>query len=341
MKKNEFLFLLVCFVCLFQVQYVYGAVKSADDGATKTLTGTVTDELGQPIEKACLKLKSVGPFGGQTFEVYTDTEGKYSIQMDARVGRLLGEVSAEGHASHVFRGMYPDFAGENSLCYVVVNGTDNPVRDIVLYSKVYYKKDQRATIILPVAPDPTLGRYYRLCKRDNDYFSYWEIVFEREYNPEANVPYVIFPNDDFELNVGDYDLGQSPGKIVLPDPDLQSYELKLHLESTPWCSLVGTYQNTDAGRIKEVDEIVLLDETPDCGGELNSFRVGAMRAYILQILSWPKITTFVFPGEPTGIAVTESVETDSPSTYDLQGRSVKQPLKKGVYIRDGKKVSVK
>ena len=61
---------------------------------------------------------------------------------------------------------------------------ENLVRDFLLYSSVSYKKGQRATIILPVNPNPEWGQYYRLAKREENF-----IIFNRESVPQANVPY--------------------------------------------------------------------------------------------------------------------------------------------------------
>lgn len=47
-----------------------------------------------------------------------------------------------------------------------------------------------------------------------------------------------------------------------------------------------------------------------------------------------------FGGDATGIATTHRAQ-GSESMYDLQGRRVTKPVKKGVYIRDGRKVVVK
>ena len=49
----------------------------------------------------------------------------------------------------------------------------------------------------------------------------------------------------------------------------------------------------------------------------------------------------MFAGEPTAIETIETSKNSAQPTYDLQGRRLTQQPRKGVYVRDGRKVVVK
>ncbi len=51
--------------------------------------------------------------------------------------------------------------------------------------------------------------------------------------------------------------------------------------------------------------------------------------------------TLVFEGEATGITTVSAFPADTDAFYDLNGRRIQTPTKKGVYVKDGQKVVVK
>ena len=93
-----------------------------------------------------------------------------------------------------------------------------PSGEIVMTNRLDFRVDQQATIILPETPDPSWGRYYRL---DHRYYEGDEyvVIFVHETTPQANVPYVIFPERDFSIDLTKYDKESLPevGRQLFPD----------------------------------------------------------------------------------------------------------------------------
>ena len=79
---------------------------------------------------------------------------------------------------------------------------------IVLPLEEYDKEDpvtftagQMATIVLPTAPDASKGMYFRLDRWEDG-----KIAFEQELHPQAHIPYIIIPNEDFSINPNTLDI---------------------------------------------------------------------------------------------------------------------------------------
>jgi hypothetical protein len=113
-----------------------------------------------------------------------------------------------------------------------------------------YKAGRRATIILPTEPDPALGRYFRLDRVDTKEN---KVFFEREHHPQADVPYVIFPDRDFRVEFGKMELPNEAGKTAVEH-----------------ARLVGTYKKKTCARF-ENEVFLLFDDTDDCGYMLSEF----------------------------------------------------------------------
>ena len=80
---------------------------------------------------------------------------------------------------------------------------------------VFFAEDQMATIILPMAPDAGKGKYYRLDKCEDG-----KIIFEQEKQPQAHIPYIIVPSEDFSIDPGTLDLaGLSPDTVSIAGID--------------------------------------------------------------------------------------------------------------------------
>ena len=130
---------------------------------------------------------------------------------------------------------------------------------------VTYTKGQQATIILPVTPDAGKGKYYRL-DRVEDY----QIIFEEEPHPQARVPYIIIPNEDFSIDVSTLDF------------------TGIWRDSTNiyGVSFIGTYVKDVIG-YKDSYYYYTIDATSDCRNDMNRYNVyvGALRAFI-QVRIW-------------------------------------------------------
>ena len=175
----------------------------------KYVSGTVTDEDAKGVAGATVKLRGT-QWEETIYEGVTDSEGKYRIRIEEGNKMYAPSATAPGHTcfSNV-----SDFSVEG-----------NPTKNFTLYGSVTYPANQQSSIILPVAPDATVGRYYRLARREGKKF-----IFERERSPQANVPYVLFADTDYKVDLSGMDLTITPGRTKADD----------------MLSLVGSYRNGD------------------------------------------------------------------------------------------------
>ena len=175
----------------------------------KYVSGTVTDEDAKGVAGATVKLRGT-QWEETIYEGVTDSEGKYRIRIEEGNKMYVPSATAPGHTcfSNV-----SDFSVEG-----------NPTKNFTLYGSVTYPANQQSSIILPVAPDATVGRYYRLARREDKKF-----IFERERSPQANVPYVLFADRDYKVDLSGMDLTITPGRTKADD----------------MLSLVGSYRNGD------------------------------------------------------------------------------------------------
>ena len=289
--------------------------------------GTVKGQDGKPVAGAQVCVYKYNYEKEAVDCEYTgkaDADGKFSVMVaDASITYQLA-VTADGYADYVVD--VPFYVGGTAS-----NILPAPSGSVVLYNRVDFTAGQQASIILPEAPDPSWGRYYRLARQEGN-----SIIFEREYMPQANVPYVIFPERDFSLNVGDYDLKNLPEPGYVPFATVTDERL--------W-GLHGSYQNINIHPCS-VGSQLMLDSTPDCVSGMGGSqpRIGVFRAYLQA--KWDSSIEYanpllMFAGEPTAIEAIETTTQQTQATYDLQGRRIDGQPRQGIYIRDGRKVVVK
>ena len=189
---------------------------------------------------------------------------------------------------------------------------------------VIYTKGQKSTIILPTAPDVEKGQYYRLDRIEDG-----QIVFEQELQPQAYVPYIIVPNEDFSIDLNTLDLAGCYQDTV----------------SIAGISFIGSYVS-ETFDYPDGFYIDFIDITSDC--QFNeSCVIGALRAYLLVRWDDPynQGGTRVPPLNKMGI-VLRDYETGITSPleevgkgaviYNLAGQRLSK-LQKGIYIINGKK----
>ena len=189
---------------------------------------------------------------------------------------------------------------------------------------ITYTQDQMATIVLPTVPDASKGKYYRLDRCEEG-----QIIFEQELHPQAHIPYIIVPSEDFSIDPSALDLAGLSNDTV----------------SIEGISFIGSYTSEELNE-PEGFYIDIIDTTPDCGfaslGETGKVaHIGALRAY-LQV-SWDEPYNHggsKAPGEKLeiklkdyGTGITEPCRpSPDPSLYggevfDLQGRRQSIPQK--------------
>ena len=187
---------------------------------------------------------------------------------------------------------------------------------------VTFTKGQRATIILPITPDADKGRYYRL-DRVEDY----QIIFEEEPHPQARVPYIIIPNEDFSIDVSTLDL---PGN-------------RRDSTNIYGVSFIGTYVKDVIG-YKDSYYYYTIDTTSDCRNDMNKSNVyvGSLRAFIqVRIWNHGEKMPFVIHTNSSSISTALApLSENQRNNFNLQGQRI-NGLQKGLNIVDGKKIFVR
>lgn len=201
------------------------------------------------------------------------------------------------------------------------------------FELVTYTEGQMATIILPEEPEASKGKYYRLDRVEEG-----KIVFEQELHPQAHVPYIIVPNEDFSIDPSNMDLeGLSCDTASIGD-----------------VSFIGSYVSKELEQ-QEGCNIQLIDTTPDCSISFSeetgkrAFLVGALRAYLTWDDPYNQGGTRVPPLNKRGIVLRDYEtgitsplgETGEATLYDLQGRMLPSKPAQGIYIKNRQKVMVK
>ena len=136
---------------------------------------------------------------------------------------------------------------------------------------VTFTKGQIATIILPITPDANKGRYYRLDSWENN-----KIVFEEEPHPKARTPYIIVPNEDFNIELSTLDvngLRYDTVRIKAVSPYDPTFMAQIRF--------VGTYATRSIDFYDNGYRYYTLDTTSDVFLDMKKplLIVGAMRAY--------------------------------------------------------------
>ena len=187
-----------------------------------------------------------------------------------------------------------------------------------------FNKDQMATIILPQAPDTSLGKYYRLDRYEGN-----DIIFEQETAPKAHVPYIIVPSRNYCFDASTMDLeGCYRDTVSVGDVKFIG-------------SFVSDVIISDIGYNTK-----LIDITPDCiaFGDMGGPAAGPLRAYLEA--KWDafeydvRFANIVLKDKGTGIEELKNEELrmkNDEAIYDLQGRRLPRKPTHGIYIENGKK----
>ena len=199
---------------------------------------------------------------------------------------------------------------------------------LAITEPVTFTEGQVATIILPIAPDASKGKYYRLDRVDDG-----QIIFEEELQPQAHIPYIIVPNEDFSINLSTLDLAGCYRDTV----------------SIACISFIGSYVS-ETFDYPDGFYIDFIDITPDCRFD-ESCVIGALRAYLLVHWDDPynQGGTRVPPLNKRGIVLRDyetgismpSVSNKKNTLFDLQGRKLQGKPARGIYIGNGQKILIK
>jgi len=284
-----------------------------------------------------------GDFGGVRPLKYTDINGVRIIQgigvTTWNDGECLFGPVETYNALRLFGFLNPYLDNRKEYRSMLVHFERNgevlydawPTKEIVSYTK-----GQMATIILPTEPDANKGKYYRLDRCEDG-----KIIFTEELQPKAKVPYIIVPNEDFNIDLNTLDLEGLTKSSV----------------SVGGVSFIGSYNHAEFN-CEEGYYIDIIDKTTDChvdDANLKMVTIGALRAYLK--VSWDdpyrqggtrgikdKLEIILHDDE-TGIAEMKNNRAKSEryndGIYDLQGRRLLSKPAKGLYMQNGKKFMVK
>jgi hypothetical protein len=208
---------------------------------------------------------------------------------------------------------------------------------------ITFTAGQMATIILPEEPDASKGKYYRLDRVEEG-----KIVFEQELHPQAHVPYIIVPNEDFSIDLNTLDLeGCSPDTV----------SIKIRFEGQAESQsiyFIGSYVSKELEQ-QEGCNIQLIDTTPDCSISFSeetgkrAFLVGALRAYLTWDDPYNQGGTkgrgnmeIVLLDYGTSIEEMKNEELRMKNdVFDLSGKKLSDKPAHGLYIENGKKQAVR
>ena len=268
--------------------------------------GGVRDQDDKPIANAQLKL-------ADDWQVLTDFEGRYTITVETWNSEIRNrlEVIADGY-THCATAIAADFP--ISVTYAHTN------RDFRLYNAVTFKAGEVRTLILPTAPNASLGRFFRFKGVESN-----QLVFEREFFPKAYCPYILIPEEDSRLELAGMDL-QKDSLVQITDANGAGYFLgSIHSRGIAYSNSWASYP---------------LDTS-------NEYR--SSPAYIEALhatLLYPYFEHFelLLLDSTDNIPAPQIANSKSVNSkwYDLSGRCINTtPTRDGVYIHDGKKVVVK
>ena len=192
---------------------------------------------------------------------------------------------------------------------------------------VFFTKGQKATVILPITPDEDKGKYYRLDRVEN-----YHIIFEEEPHPKARVPYIIIPNEDFNIDLSSLDLTG----IWRDSTNIKGV------------SFIGTYEKMVVG-YKDSFYYYTIDTTTDCYNDVIGYNVfvGALRAFV-QIdwrvhnnhNNWEKMPIVLRDNDASTLKLIDYVPDRLNNIYNLNGQRINS-LQKGINIINGNKIMVK
>ena len=204
---------------------------------------------------------------------------------------------------------------------------------------IIFTEGQMATIILPTEPDASKGKYYRLDRVEDR-----QIIFEQELHPQAHVPYIIVPNEDFSIDINNMELEGLQSDTVSIEVTFEG-----QAESQSIC-FIGSYVSEELEQ-QEGCYIQFIDTTPDCSISFSeetgkgAFLIGALRAY----LTWDDPIDhggakgrgdmeIVLRDYGTSIEEMKNEELKMKNdVFDLSGRKIVNGKWHGIYIENGQK----
>ena len=166
-------------------------------------------------------------------------------------------------------------------------------------------------------------------KEEGDEITAITVKFNKATDIKANHPYLIkVKNAVSEINVDGVDI----------DPEDEPTNATIKRTKKAWSEMIGTYTAN-----KEIEQNCLFISQNKFWYSQGSTKMKAFRAFFdfYDVISAYEVSSRIFISfdETTGVKTMKAV--DNENYYDLQGRRVSEPTKKGLYIRGNKKVFIK
>ena len=297
----------------------YKPVLYATISTAKQLVGNITDVDGNALPGATVTLTSPEA-------VYTgkaDNQGHYYVEVVQTENTYTATFSVEGFETKTIEGI--SFA------------EGHVEQDVVLsYAAREFAEGEIYTICLPVALDEAAvrkaGHFYALNAIDGETIGFKEVT-----TTEAYVPYIYKATD---------------GSDLFADMDAWTIDAEANTTATvDNVSFIGTMSRQ---HVVAEEGVTCYGYSADNGtfGKITSAFVSPFRAY-LKVEGETAAKSYAIEMEdlpvPTGVVTIDNGQLtidNSGNVYDLQGRLVSHgyhvpPIKKGIYIINGKKTVVK
>lgn len=169
--------------------------------------GRVVDQDHNPISNAAVTARFVDTFSYphqviDSTQCFTDADGYYHFTYRSSLTGIDGSlvVQAPGHTAS-----YGSFSAYQGLVDGPIEMIVDP-EEIMLYNALVYPAEKIGTIMLPVAPDASLGKYYRIHSFSHAGTKVDQIYFMREQIPAAYIPYIFIPYQDTRIDISDMNL---------------------------------------------------------------------------------------------------------------------------------------
>ncbi len=257
MKNLLLLLFLICASSLYaqvnEIIFIKGRVYGPSGNSIAGVSVDVYDsDLDTPV---CQAVSDEDGYFVATYESEYDQEEFNGIDLAVR-------LSAEGFAVTWYQG-------------IALSATEE--RDFKMYDSVTFKAGRQSSLILPVTPDPQAGAYYMLKRlettplgdKGKDYGIYtYRLVFVRTYEPEANIPYLFIPFQDYTVRMGNLDLSVQPQMITVGDVVHFIGAYESHVIDLPLSYKLWMFDTTEDCRLSPFER------------NFNS-RIGALHGYVI------------------------------------------------------------
>ncbi|MBR1410096.1 MAG: hypothetical protein IJ580_03245 [Prevotella sp.] len=291
-----------------------GSMTLATDGNTSTMHLTANTEWSEV--NIYVKLTA----GSQTIDL-TNTGAKTTyvdcIQLDKQ------DIATMVNESEGIPAVFPSYVTTTDINYTrTLEAPASGSGDVTIKGK----DAKLYTICLPYKPTVSTGlKFYTLQGEDNG-----SLVFVEVSTVSANTPYLVAVTSG-SRNIGN---GMSTsvdlGATITDIETLSGYQMKGTLRGLTNSEAQGCY----------------ILQTGNVWGQVSTTNpdiyIPPFRAYIVATTAAGARLRSVIGEGTTGISSIQTRDSDGTiHWYDLNGRNIDQPTKKGIYIRNGKKIIIK